>query len=81
MEQHDRNAQYHQNDAGHSIQRLCRGFIGKDCGDSGPNQREDHAENEYQRVRYATNGKVGNGAGEGVNAIINTLVPTAVFSS
>lgn len=59
LEAHDDHAQHHQHNAGGAVEGLRLRLIGKNGGDTRPDQREDHAQHPCEGLRHTADGEVG----------------------
>lgn len=64
MKTHNCNAQHHQDHTGDTVQSLGCGLVGEQCGNPGPDQGKDDAQDPYGPVGHAPNGKMGNCTGQ-----------------
>ena len=62
---HHGNTQHHEHHARCAVEGLGLRTVGKDCGDTRPEERENDAQHPCERIRQSPDGKVGNGAGQG----------------
>ena len=65
LKAHHGNAQHHEHHARGAVEGLGLRTVGKDCGDTRPDERENDAQRPCERIRQSPDGKVGNGAGQG----------------
>ena len=65
LKAHQGKAQHHEHHARCAVEGLGLRTVGKDCGDTRPEEREDDAQHPCEHIRQSLDGKVGNGAGQG----------------
>lgn len=81
MKTHNCNAQHHQDHTGDTVQGPGGRLVGEQCSDPRPDQGKYNAQDPYRPVGHTTDGKWDAAPVNAVNAMMKTLVPTAVFSS